>query len=293
MILRSSIYCLVGLLVINHTLSATQVEVRITNQSPTGGVFITPVWVGFHNGSFDSYNGGLSAQPGLERIAEDGDVSQISADFLAGLTYIDNSGGTPVSATVPSGQSPAELVDGAIANGAPIAPGEVASATFDLDLSGPNRYLSYASMVLPSNDYYIANGDPLAHSLGALDGATVGSSISFNIGLPGQINDAGTEVNDFATSAGNGLFGIPGGQNGPNQGADENGVNANVISPYSDFLNTPPNFINEFPGLKFNNIALYPDGIANVTVTVVPEPTTASLFGLLLVCIPALRRFAA
>ena len=195
-----------------------------------------------------------------------------------------------MSATVPSGQDPAELVDGAIANGAPIAPGETASATFDLDLSGPNRYLSYASMVLPSNDYYIANGNPLAHSLGSLEGAPVGTSLSFDIGLPGTVNDAGTEVNDFATSAGNGLFGLPGGQSGPNEGADEGGVNGNVVTPYSDFLNTPANFISDYANLKFNNIALYPDGIANVTVTVVPEPTGGTLFGLALSCLALLRR---
>ena len=46
--------------------------------------------------------------------------------------------------------------------------------------------------------------------------------------------DAGTEINDFATSAGNGLFpGLGGGQMGPNQGADENGVVTTVSGdPY-------------------------------------------------------------
>ena len=86
--------CFSFLLLCNLTY-ATDIQVTITNQSPNGGVYITPVWVGFHDGSFDSYNGGLSSQLGLERIAEDGNFGQISADFLAGLTYIDNSGGTP------------------------------------------------------------------------------------------------------------------------------------------------------------------------------------------------------
>jgi len=44
-----------------------QVRVEVTSNAPTGGVAITPLWVGFHNGSFDSYNGGLSSQEGLER----------------------------------------------------------------------------------------------------------------------------------------------------------------------------------------------------------------------------------
>ena len=264
--------------ILSTPLMAAQIEVTITNHSPADGVYITPLWVGFHDGSFDSYNGGLSSQPGLERIAEDGDFSLISQDFLAGLTYID---GSNQSATVPSGQAPSERVDGAIANGGPIAPGESASSVFNLYLSGPNRYLSYVSMVLPSNDYYVANGNPLAHSLGALNGAPVGTSFSFDIGLPGTVNDAGTEVNDFATSAANGLFGLPGGQTGPNQGADENGVNANVITPFSDFQGIPADFLATQSELLFNNAALYPNGLANITVTVVPEPALNGIGGLL------------
>ncbi len=50
----------------------TLFRVEIENIGPTGGVAITPVWVGFHDGSFDSYNGGLSNQLGLELLAEDG-----------------------------------------------------------------------------------------------------------------------------------------------------------------------------------------------------------------------------
>ena len=271
----------------SSAMASTVVQVTITNQSPTGGVYITPLWAGFHDGSFDSYNGGLSSQPGVERVAEDGDVSQISSDFLGGYTYIDNTG---ASATVLSSQSGADRVDGAIANGAPIAPGEVASSTFNVDVSGANRYFSYASMILPSSDYWIGNGSPTAHDLSSLAGAAAGTSISFDIGLPGEVNDAGTEVNDFATSPGNPLFGIPAGQSAPDQGVDENGVNVNVLTPYSDFLNTPDNFLSDLSELKFNNSALYPNGVANVTITVVPEPASASLLVFALPLLGLLRR---
>lgn len=67
-----------------------QVRVEIQSNAPQGGVALTPLWVGFHNGSFDSYNGGLSAEEGLERIAEDGNASVLSNDFLAGRTYVQN-----------------------------------------------------------------------------------------------------------------------------------------------------------------------------------------------------------
>ncbi len=257
----------------SSAMATQQVRVEITSNVPTGGVALTPVWVGFHDGSFDSYNGGLSSQPGLERIAEDGDASQISSDFQGGFTYIDNSGGPAVSATVLSSQAGSERVDGTIGSPSgppPIQPGETASSTFFIDTNGSNRYFSYVSMVIPSNDYYVANGNPFIHDLFSLYDGT--GSISFDIGLPGTVNDAGTEVNDYTTSAANGLFGLGGGQGGPNNGADENGVNTNVNgNPFENFgISTPAAF-------NFNDAGLYPNGIATITITAIPEPTTAVL----------------
>ena len=77
----------------------------------------------------------------------------------------------------------------------PIGPGQSASQNFVIDAMSANQYLSYVSMVVPSNDYFVANGDPIAHDLATLHNAPIGTSISFNIGLPQTVNDAGTEVN--------------------------------------------------------------------------------------------------
>lgn len=259
-----------------------QVEVEITNLSPMGGVEITPVWVGFHDGSFDSYDGGLSAQEGLERIAEDGNTGVLSADFLDGYTYVD--GGT--SARVLTAQTTGR-VDGTLVSPSgppPLAPGETATQAFTIATDGSNRYFSYASMVLPSNDYFIANGNAMMHDLMSLYGAPVGTEITFFIGQ--VVNDAGTEVNDFATSAANGLFpqlGLGGGQGAPNTGADENGVVANIVGiPYSGFLNSPAN-LDTNPDAALINFAdsgLYANGIASVTIRTIPEPASAALLGL-------------
>ena len=267
--------------------SALDVEVSVTNIAPDGGVVITPLWVGFHDGSFDSYNGGLSSQEGLERIAEDGDTSRISADFLGGYTYIDNSSGTPASAFVLTSQTTGR-VDGTIGSltgPPPIQPGETVVDTFTIDTTGDNRYFSYASMVLPSNDFYIANGNPFAHDLSGLYGAAPGTSVSFFIGQ--QVNDAGTEENDFAFSAGNGLFpqlGLPSGQAGPNLGtATSDGINIDVLGiPFAGFANSPADLsLNPAAALlDFQDATLYPNGLAQVTIRVVPEPATLSLVGL-------------
>ena len=62
-----SLSCMAALamcvLVSGQTAIAQTVDVVVTieNVAPDGGVAITPIWSGFHSGSFDSYNGGLTS----------------------------------------------------------------------------------------------------------------------------------------------------------------------------------------------------------------------------------------
>ncbi len=60
----------------------TKLTIEIENLAPTKGTLLTPVWFGFHNGTFDTYDRGRPASLGVERIAEDGNVSVIGAEFL-------------------------------------------------------------------------------------------------------------------------------------------------------------------------------------------------------------------
>ena len=60
---------------------ALEVQVKIENLSPEGGLYFTPVWVGFHDGNFDVYDQGSTASEGLERFAEDGDFAALRNDF--------------------------------------------------------------------------------------------------------------------------------------------------------------------------------------------------------------------
>jgi len=233
--------------------SPVSLKVTVDNMAPEGGVSLTPVWVGFHDGSFDSYNGGEASSAALQALAEDGNTDPISTDFAS------TAGG----------------VDGAVLgkdNPPLIKPGMSGNGMFTVDNGASNRYLSYASMVLASSDYFVANGDPLKHDISSLLDGSV-NEVSFIIGMPGTVNDAGTEVNDFNTSAGNPLFPeLPEGQTAAGQGADENGVITNVDSPYANFLNTPSGF--DLSALDFNQ---YPNGIAKVTVSAVPIPAALPL----------------
>ena len=174
-------------------MATSQVTVSIENLAPTNGTRLTPVWVGFHNGDFDTFSGGEAASAALESLAEDGSTALLSQDFNAsGLGSIDGTVGA-----------------------APIQPSEGATETFDVDTSN-GQYFSFASMVLPSNDTFIGNGNPEAYKL--FDDA--GNFLDLDILVLGsRAYDAGTEVND-ELPANTAFFG----QQDPNTGVDENGV---------------------------------------------------------------------
>lgn len=178
--------------------SAATLRVTVENLAPINGGFLTPAWVGFHDGTFDLYNRdeSLDGFPGLESLVEDGDTAQLTDAFAS---------------EEPSGVQTTLLSD----NIPPLEVGEVTSFILDVD-PAVNQYFSYASMVIPSNDAFIANGNPLAHEIFDDAGNFLGADF---VVLGSEVLDGGTEVNDelpFSTAF---L-----GQQAPNTGTDENGV---------------------------------------------------------------------
>lgn len=178
--------------------SAATLRITVENLAPINGGFLTPAWVGFHDGTFDLYdrNESLDDFTGLESLVEDGSTAELTAAFAA-----EEPGG--VQATLLSGGPP------------PLEPGELTSFLLDVD-PATNQYFSYASMVIPSNDAFIANGNPLAHEIFDDAGNFLGADF---VVLGNEVLDGGTEVNDelpFSTAF---L-----GQAAPNTGTDENGV---------------------------------------------------------------------
>ena len=159
------------------------VRVNVTNLSPTGGLYNTPLWVGFHNGEFDSYSRGEAASAGLERIAEDGDTVELSSAFrTAAATGLDD------VITEADGFAGAPVFD----------PGAKAQQVYLLD-SSAQRYFSYITMIIPSNDAFVANGAPMAHQLFDDNGVFTGP---VNIQIMGaDVLDAGSEVNTETDAA--------------------------------------------------------------------------------------------
>ena len=245
-----------------------RIQVEITNNAPTNGVVLTPLWTGFHDGSFSTFTGGTAASAGLESIAEDGQVGTLSGEFNAAVA-----GG--VDANINNG-----LATGSASGPPPIQPGETESSLFDLATDGSNNFLSFASMVLISNDFFIGNSSAIDIS-SVLSG---GGPITIPVA---SVYDAGTEVEDFAFTATPPFFELGGGQTGPNQSgpvADTGLVSLlpSTGDPFAAFANAALLGPDGVPAaFNFNNADLYQNGIATITISAVAIPEPTSLTALL------------
>lgn len=240
----------VGLLALAGVANADVVQVRVTIQSLVGanGVAFSPFTVAFHNGGFDAFNNGAAAAPGTQNIAESGNgaayLSEFASSFPQGVS------GT-VTATV-GGFGPGIFL-----------PGSSGTMVFSLD-TATNRYFSFGSMVVPSNDMFFGNDNPTGYALFDAAGNFLNPSITLT---GGSIWDAGTEVNAPSGAA----FIV--GQNAGDHTA-ENGL----ITPggnFNPYLNasTPA-------GYTFSNLPGSSDQLARITFELVPTPGAAATLGL-------------
>ena len=136
-------------------------------------------------------------------------------------------------------------------------------------------------MILPSNDWF--TGTDSAVDVSGLIGAPIGTSISFALS---NGYDAGTESEDFAFAPGGGLVGITTPSDPPGGTATSNPISlVSGPDPFSVFANIEP------AGFDTSSIDFTTGPIANVTLTVVPEPASLGMAGLaLLGLIGCLRR---
>lgn len=176
-------------------------EIKVENLAPTNGTILSSVWFGFHDGSFTVYNLGSVASPALERIAEDGNTGPLINEFQridAGIVQGTLFGSDNVFNNIFPGSTILRkvVIDGSLCN---------------------SRYFSYAAMIIPSNDAFIANHSPVAHPVFDDEGNFLGADFTI---AGSEVLDAGTEVNDEApfNAAGAGPVFIIG------AGVAENGV---------------------------------------------------------------------
>ncbi len=243
-----------------QTAQAVEIKVKVQNLSPEGGFYFTPLFAGFHDGSFDYFDAGDTASAATEALAEGGDPSGLAGE----IGLIANSVNGVIVA--PDGFGGAPIFD----------PGnDMGMSTFDVDPSD-NRYFSYASMIIPSNDAFIGNDDATAYEIFDDIGNFTGVDI---LVFAGEIWDAGTELNDGQGAAFSALGGTS---------TDEKEAIA-LHAGLDNFLNT-----DTAAGTTITAIPSADTAIARITISQVPEPAIVALFatglGMMLVTVGRRRR---
>jgi len=241
--------CVLGL-VAEQRVSAESVRIEIENLGSSTDFFLTPLWVGLHNGSFDLFDVGGTASAGLEQLAETGSPVTLMGEF-AGPNRLQSVAADPAGFGSMAGQPPV------------IDPGNTAVTEIPIMNPATYRYFSFASMVIPSNDSFIGNGDPLAYELFDAIGNFNGTKL-IDI-TAANIYDAGTEDNTglgaaFSANGGTETVTIGG---TVSQGPD-----------LSNFVGTGTaagTTIGAVPGST---------PFARITISVVPEPSSLLLGGI-------------
>lgn len=260
-LLKMGVCAIAALLVLtcntNRTLAQQQIRVQAENLQGANGFWLTPVWVGLHNGNFDLFNDGATASSALELLAEEGDVSGLQAAFAGAGTQ-------------------SVLFGGGFGAGTPplIAPGTSAAADIFVADSANDRFFSYASMLIPTNDAFIGNNNPFAFEIFDAAGNFNGP-VTFEI-FAGNVWDSGTEVNDGAGAP----FNVAGGTS-----STENlFVRIHPGLGVYDGINTPAGTTIDSAGFTGGT------PIARFTISAVPEPGSIVVLGLASAVGLALRR---
>lgn len=253
---------LAALLLASSQCHATFLQISVANNQPPGGFAATPFWFGVHNGTFSTFtNGGVAIGTPIQSLAELADSSALETAFTGhgDQTNVRSNGPIP-----------------------PLQPGEMGSSFLNVLSPSTNRFLSFASMLVPSNDYFLGNANPTGIPLFDAAGNFNGTKTIQIFGR--DVWDAGTEVNNINFGAA-----FIAGVNITDHTA-ENGV-----VRFIDITGTDAAYLNSITGkttptgYTISHLITANDLIATITVTAVPEPSTFVLLGvggiaLLLTC---------
>ena len=225
---------------------ADEIRITVTNDQPGGGFALAPVWFGVHNGSFDLFNSGSAASSQLETLAELGNTAAVTSLFA----------GNGAQTTLASGGALPQFL-----------PGQSASTVLNVANPSVDRYLSFAGMVVPSNDFFMGNDDPLAHPIFDAAGHFNGP-ITIQI-FGANVWDAGTEVDDIAFGA---AF-IQG------DNATDHTAENSVITPFLQDSNASSylsSILGETTaaGYMMTHVFSSADPIATIRISSVPEPAS-------------------
>ncbi|WP_298841701.1 spondin domain-containing protein [uncultured Roseobacter sp.] len=256
--------------------NATTLQISVTHNGTTP-LFITPLYTAFHNGDFDPVTIGETASVGLEDLAETGRFGPASdPDTIAAQRAREGGGGVPAPVFGNAGPGPVFSPG--------IGPGQVggdAGSTI-VEIADPldDRFFTFLAMILPSNDTFIANLDPI--EIFGLDGSFLGPK---TIVVGGDnIFDAGTETNDLSVDGGAAFVqgadisagGVEGGTVQQALGLDFGG-GIDLAPPGSDPSLAPLATLSGFFDFTASDFNLLTIEITDVTPAPVPVPASGLL----------------
>lgn len=151
------------------------ITITVQNLAAANSVSFAPLRFGFNNGSFDAFDiGGVATAP-IISIAEGGS----GADWLPAFAAAD----------------PTAVIASTL--GGPQLPGSMQSLSFRVD-TAVNPFFTFAAMVVPSNDFFIGNDDPMEYRLFDAAGNLLLDTIEQ---FGSDIWNAGSEAFDPANAA--------------------------------------------------------------------------------------------
>ena len=247
--------CFAGLVAVDtaNAQAVGDIQVDITNAG-NSDFSLTPLWFAFQNGGFDSFDVGGTASDAIELIAEDGIVSGLQSDFAAS----GQPGNVQGVATAPGGFAGAPVIE----------PNETGTGFVTAVNPANYQFLSFASMIIPSNDTFFGNDNPLEYQVFNSSGEINDASGVFTIEIfADDLYDAGTELNDAQGAA----FSANGGT-----ATDTTGLisAAGDLSEISGTLDAR--------GVEINDLFTTGELVATIQVSIVavPEPSSLGLLGL-------------
>ncbi len=253
---KTSMFAIASVSILATGTHAEVIAVSIENTMGGDSFFFTPFWISASNGGFDSYNTGETAAnfPGITQLAETGSTASLSDAFSASAAGSAGGVQTTVIASAFDGDAPV------------FSPGESTTLNLDVGNASVNRYFSFASMVIPSNDLFIGNDDPFAYELFNAAGNFNGPLVIEIYGR--DVNDNGTEINSASNDA---AFSTNDGQSLPE---------FMVIRDFFSY-DADGDYLDSFIGSTTANGATIGssfgagDLIARITITQVPAPSSA------------------
>lgn len=183
--------------------SAATLSISVTNNQAADGVYLTPLASILHDGKFDSFDRNAAASASLEELAEEGNASLVLDDAAA-------AGANTGVILAPGGFGGAPVLD----------PGETASIELSVEDPTSNRFFSFLSMVIPSNDIFIGNDNSMAYEV--FDALGEFTGLGPILVYASDAWDAGTEVNNGQGAPFNTADGSPIETNGVVVGAADN-----------------------------------------------------------------------